>query len=364
MNERGCTCTIFKMFSFFLKRSIKELKHRLCYYIISLCSCFLAIYVALIANSIISQAPIIFLKIAEITQGEVDIVFNPNTYAKMDKINNDRKFTRYFNMSTIDNLTFPDIGLLSPQLIFERVYAEHESKSVGVTLMAIDSQREKNNKIGSKYDPPLLKQGECAIHRSHSRFLEVKIGDKFTLNVVIKNYMTLLHKIHDPKWDENITQTINITCTVGSIFKDLGGKLPIDDDEDYVCMELTDFLKHLSNEINDTEEFKEFVGNLDPYQIVTRMVVNHPNRDEIYIDNDFYRIQHNMAQYANEMVTKLGFYPIDSKMPILTALLPLNMGAIFLSIILNLIVIHWCWHLVLIIWEYLTLPVNAEQKSV
>ena len=103
-----------------------------------------------------------------------------------------------------------------------------------------------------------------------------------------------------------------------------------------------------------------FVGNLDPYQIVTQMVVNNPKRDEIYIDNDFYRIQHNMVQYANEIVTKLGFYPINSKMPILTALLPLNMGAIFLSIILNLIVILLSVISTFLIYSLLTISVETR----
>ena len=61
-------------YKFLLSYSIKDTCSRKFYYILCLLCCFLVSLIALISNTVLSQAPIIFLFIAEDNVGQIDIL--------------------------------------------------------------------------------------------------------------------------------------------------------------------------------------------------------------------------------------------------------------------------------------------------
>ena len=352
-----------KLLAFFLRRSVDEIQRRFCYFIISFGSCFLTIFIALIANTVISQTPLIFLSVSEVTQGEIDMIFrpsmnfNPKVY-ELDDLSL-QNLRRYFNMTRIDSLTPPEVGLLAPRLHFSGADAIKDDKKLSLTLLVLDSYREKLQRIGSKYDPPILKQGECAIHKSLAEHLGLEKGSKFELHIPLNSYLQMVHSFYTKDSLEYLKVELITTCTVGSIFSDLGGKLPSDEDENYLWMELKHFTRYLATAIED-KGFKEFLEAFNPYDLVQSMLSNHPNREAVYLNEDFRAIQENMAEYSGKIISSLGFYPLSTTMPILRILFPLNIGAIFLNIILDLIVILLAFISTFLIYSLLTISVESR----
>eukprot|EP00829_Urostomides_striatus_P005882 TRINITY_DN16473_c0_g1_i1.p1 TRINITY_DN16473_c0_g1~~TRINITY_DN16473_c0_g1_i1.p1 ORF type:complete len:292 (+),score=39.14 TRINITY_DN16473_c0_g1_i1:64-939(+) len=75
------------------------------------------------------------------------------------------------------------------------------------------------------------------------------------------------------------------------------------------------------------------------YSIANSILVNHPDRMTVYKNSDYQGVQKTMINFAGDIINLLGFFPVISDMPILTDLQTLSMGAMFLGIILNLVVI-------------------------
>lgn len=345
-NRSGFSC---KLFGYFLKRSFKETRHRLCYYLISLGSCFLAIYVALIANTIVDRAPLIFLKIGEIVYGEMDVVLTPAT-----------SFTYYrlFNLAKIDALIGPSLGILAPRFKFygaigdSKVYYEPE-------FILIDSERERKSNIGSKYDLPTLKEGECAIHSSISDKIEVHVGQTVSISVYTSGYTKLLYKLYDP--DGYGTDTVMTFCKVAYILDDFGGKVPYIKNDDTVIMEFGSFLKHLSKHAENLDAgFKRFLGTFNPYHAVGTLIANHPDRYEVYANSNYDKVLRDISSYSSDIVGKLGFFPVSTSLKIIELLGLLDMGLLFLSIILNLIVIILAVISTFLIYSLLTISVETR----
>ena len=65
---------------FFLKHSCRDLRRRKCHFCLAYCSVFVAVLSTLIVNTLISQGPIVFLKLAESDVGEYDAIIMPTPY--------------------------------------------------------------------------------------------------------------------------------------------------------------------------------------------------------------------------------------------------------------------------------------------
>jgi len=344
----GLSC---RLFGYFVKRSFGEIINKKCYYFISLASCFLAIYIALVANTIISQAPLIFLKIGEIENGEIDVFLEP---AQMS-------IDRYLNMSKVDILIKHEFGSLAPRLFFGCAINKIGYETINLNLTSIDTERERTQRIGTKYDLPVLKEGECAIHKSLSDYHHIKEGDRIELRIFIKEYLDILYEIYKPKGPPLNLRNIIASCEISHILNDLGGKVARDYEDTTVLMELKYFDKFLAKQLDMLpSDFREFLTNFNPHYVVSMILANHPNRGYVYSDSDGYRIQGTIAAYVDSIVTKLGYYPVKANMPILKNIILFNMGVMFLSIILNLIVIVLAAISTFLIYSLLTISVESR----
>eukprot|EP01022_Parablepharisma_sp_SALTPOND_P016897 TRINITY_DN258_c0_g1_i1.p1 TRINITY_DN258_c0_g1~~TRINITY_DN258_c0_g1_i1.p1 ORF type:complete len:1046 (-),score=35.87 TRINITY_DN258_c0_g1_i1:10813-13857(-) len=327
-------------FTFFIKHSSREICRRLCYFMISLLSCYLAISVALVANTVIGNAPLLFLRMTEINQGEIDLTILPG--------NDNTTFPRFLNCSRMDELV-GGAALLAPRMVFRDTIAyTDKSRPYNLTMLLLDSEREKTLEIGRKYQPPVLVPGDCAIHRNLANFLGVSIGDTFTVGLTIPEYINVLNALvlKGGKTFPVLAYDYfyKFQCKVGAIYSSLEGKVPSGEDDAYFYMEYNHFLKQFANSTNTVDspfssEFSAYLQNLDPYQIATEVNTNHPKRMTVYKNNDFDEVQTSMTSFASRVLDKVGFFPVETNMPLLTDLQGLSMAAVFLGIIMNLVVI-------------------------
>lgn len=63
---------------FFLKHSFRDIRRRKCHFFLALCSVFIVVLFSLVINTIVARGPIIFLKMAEANNGEIDGVITPS----------------------------------------------------------------------------------------------------------------------------------------------------------------------------------------------------------------------------------------------------------------------------------------------
>lgn len=61
---------------FFAKHSLRDIRRKKCHFCLAFCSVFIVVSFTLIVNTIIAKGPIIFLKVAEGDEGEIDGVIS------------------------------------------------------------------------------------------------------------------------------------------------------------------------------------------------------------------------------------------------------------------------------------------------
>ena len=65
----------------FAKHSYRDVKRRKLHFFLAFCSVFVAVLSTLVVNTLISQGPVVFLKLAEATVGEYDALMTPVPYS-------------------------------------------------------------------------------------------------------------------------------------------------------------------------------------------------------------------------------------------------------------------------------------------
>jgi len=332
--------SFFGTLCFFINHSCREICRRFCYFIISLLSCYLAISVALVANTVISNSPLLFLRMTEVSKGEIDFSMVP--------ANDNSSAARFLNVTKMDSLV-QNIGILAPRVKFPDSQAFiDKTKPYTLTLMLLDTNREKTIGIGRNYDGKKLEEGECAIHRNLAYYLNATINSIFSVTLIIPDYIDILNALYKKKYNdlENAAEdnVFTFQCKVAKIYGSLYGKVPDGDEDGFFYMEISEFLNSFANSTDSknkpfSAQYKDFLRTVNPYGIVSEVNTNHMDRMTIYKNSDFDKVQDYMTSYASNILDKLGFFALDTDMPILTDLQGLSMAAVFLGIIMNLVVI-------------------------
>ena len=78
INEKLENQKFFSSLKFFFKHSYRDIKRRKCHFCLALCSVFIVVIFSLVINTIVARGPIIFLKMSEANEGEIDGVISSN----------------------------------------------------------------------------------------------------------------------------------------------------------------------------------------------------------------------------------------------------------------------------------------------
>ena len=78
VNEKLENQKISTSLKFFMKHSYRDMKRRKCHFCLALCSVFIVVIFSLVINTIVARGPIIFLRLAEANQGEIDGIITSN----------------------------------------------------------------------------------------------------------------------------------------------------------------------------------------------------------------------------------------------------------------------------------------------
>jgi hypothetical protein len=85
---------------FFCKHSVRDMKRRKCHFCLALCSVFIVVVFSLVINTLVARGPIIFLKLAESSEGEIDGTIEPTF------VNNEQVYLNYSRVEEVFNTTY------------------------------------------------------------------------------------------------------------------------------------------------------------------------------------------------------------------------------------------------------------------
>ena len=398
---------------FYLKHSCREIKRRPCSYCISCLSVFLAVLVALVCNTIIDQAPLIFLTLAEMDSGQIDIRITPSTEGTRPKRAGDNQGnTRYLDYSEIlhsvppeftgtpriplsANLAreaFPPTKHITPSTLEDLYFGDVlTGDKLGADVLIMDSDREREQGIGHGWEVPPLGYGECGVHRDIAAKLGVAVGGQIAFEVGVDDWLNLwviqyssleYYELMDYDyggggggrgngtgllWNINFGEQ-RLACTVTHIVDSMKGKVPVSDEDSYIFLEFNTFAQLLGDYFHtylpmfDMQSFKEFIGKQPLDRIVPELIYSLPSpRKDTYKDNNYDKIQLSVSGYASRLLDQLGYYPVNIDLPVLDFLREQRFGSMFMGIILNLVVFLLCVISILLI--YSLLMISVETKS-
>jgi len=79
MRQQNMTSQKFQeSLKFMIKHAYRDTKRRKCHFCLAFCSVFIVVLFTLVINTIVAKGPIIFLKMAEASEGEIDGFVTPS----------------------------------------------------------------------------------------------------------------------------------------------------------------------------------------------------------------------------------------------------------------------------------------------
>ena len=134
--------------------------------------------------------------------------------------------------------------------------------------MLLDTERERQYKIGRSYNYEPLKQGECIINEKWSQSLGVQEGDIVYMRLQIPNIMNAFVNTYNRNKGLNIRQVsnrdfIDLPCKVRNLMSSSNGKFPEENAGNINIIEYSQFTSlisdYLPSYLDIDEDFKAFL---------------------------------------------------------------------------------------------------------
>ena len=386
---------------FYFQNSWIEMKRRYCYYFLSLLSVLIVVTATSTCQSIIDNAPLIFLKTAEGAAAERDILRHPSyTDGEADFYIKEN----FLNFSRIQEILAPDYNdwmtprrEISDQIVsapnaklncqnfseykiedyqnnpdllqkFNRANCKHFS----TILRVIDSDTEKRIGLGRDYPFGSMSQKECILHKKLAQDLGVGVGDiimvDFSMNTslitVAENYMKTTADSVDLKALQ--FARFKVPFIVKALLEESYGKYPDGSVETTILIEFSQHFKQSSLYCYNYDDpnrakFLSYLAQSNPSSFSPEIIINSPNRIKLYLDTNYDKIQQTITKQGSHIAERLGIYPFEMELPVLGELFPLRFSSMFLGVILNMIL--FILFLLSVILLYSLLLVSVETKT-
>lgn len=382
--------------------SIKETCSRKCYFCLCLFSCLLVTIIALVANTILSEGPIIFVIMAENSVGEIDFSLSTKE-VKIDPVQepldnmifySSLNYTHFINKEKLYNTGMNLENHSSYRLLkYGNTKACLDCKEHSTKLFVINTKKEESMKLGREYKEKefKLEKNQCVVHQSlynklskdgsrNNNSKEIKeIYFDLTLEEILKNSLLYLYaskssdnNINDDEINLNLSKISKITnynstfkCEIKHIISDNKGKTE-SFRKNTLFMEseffLSSFFEGLDDQIISAfpNYTKDFVSKYSLKEFSNNIVVNFPdNRLNAYLESDFNLILDKGVDYSNRFIIDImeNFY---LSMPVINELEPLYYGSVFFGLILNIIIVILFGLSIILIYSLLMITMETS----
>eukprot|EP01080_Neovahlkampfia_damariscottae_P004723 gene4723-8307_t len=235
-------------------------------------------------------------------------------------------------------------------------------------LFVIDSQLEAKMGMGIEWIDAFgykLPNGTVYIAQAVADSLKVEVGD--VIIIPITNTIGLMREagfITDKHAPNSAMRRINIPVVVGAIFSDVSiwGKFD-DSDSTAMVMEYNGFISHITKYLhpgfNQKQVYSFSKTNL--YASATHLYFNMPDRLEAYNSPYYQDTQNKVAKFGSRILYFLGYTQVNAEYRILKYLSNTQLINLFTGLIMNLVIAIVSILSVLLVYSLLL--VNVENRT-
>lgn len=400
--------------SYMFSYSFRQITNNKCYFCLCLFSCLIVSVIALVANTILAEGPIIFVLVGEGNTGERDFIIKPVP------IEIDPKSTNLDNMIFYSELNYTNFITNHPKIIenfnledfstyrFEtsvNVKACHDKnincKEIQSNFYVINSIKEEKMKLGRSYDVKKNKmnEGECIFHEVLAERLnlnyknlntslakesvlkkevEIDINLKGIIkNLLIDNYASHKYKVSEDEDYNNKMRNQNLEkinkialfnstfkCIVKNTIETPLGKVN-GNTKNLILYEADFFFNSVANGINNEIKllFPDFQDKIRLNKISQKsntIIINYPDdRLKNYLYSSFELLNKRGVEFIDKILTKPEENLSISK-PLIDEMEELFFGAVFFGLILNLVIIIMFSLSIILIYSLLLITMETS----
>ena len=397
--HRACW-QLFHAFHYAMK-SIQNAKLNFC---VGFLACLLVVCVVAVLDTSLAMAPVVFLRIAESDQGEIDFMMSAGTwtghrllnYQQMEAALNaqeetkhhaprivlgsvplylDRDCHRQANES-IDSLDWKYVDFTSSGkdrtcrksfFAADSCFKERcPSAAANVDLYIIDQAKEKAMICGRNYTLPPAAVGELFLVESMHSKLAVQPGDIIYLSInVWWHFYGMNNDVFGEEGLEYSTQYVVLPLSIADnhgAFSSGLGKFPLGRTS-IAVMDYSNFWPQLSANVNPkaTARTRQLFTAANLYHFARQVIVNLPSpRENSYLDSSYDDIQRTLTQWGTKVAFQVGFHAMEKTMPTLNALFVTNWFSLFLGLIINIIITMMTILSIMLIYSLLLISVESR----
>ena len=407
--------------NFYLKSSWREIQRRKTFYLLALLSCALVVTTTAVAQSVINNAPLIFLKQAERTSGQIDVGIYSHNYGRSQLSKNHeplpQTITNLFSISSPNRgvrevlLNGTKIEQINQQKLhahtsyrysrrvdllgardknapcekanefinsFEKVYENSVMDKCtykSVDILILNTTRENEIGLGSRIDQP-IPEGSAIIDQGIAKMLNATVGDYIWVQFYPDSHIEYIAEINQEYFraqthfepQDVVGLYIRMPVKVHEIWENFADKVP-GGGQNIVLMEQSTFfpyaMKYFSTRwtplLKDTWEFfRTKLSQLKIAEFSNSVMFNHPQRMKVYTDPNYDNLQYTVEKFAEKVSLSLGVLPFDMRLELLSKLEPLKFAVLFLGILLNVVIIVLFGQSVMVIYNLLLVKVETK----
>lgn len=373
-----------RMIRLFLALAWSDVKARTCSYCLGFFSVFVVVMLCVLMISLLTNMPILFLRLSEASRGEYDLRIGPGgVMSSATSIN-------YTMIQELFPASDPAYGLHAPRIVdgfsaqkvstcpgktastlwYSRanVLCRGESTCMAecsqvdwtpVSLVAIDTAAERRMGFGMDYNQPAPGPGELILsHRAALLMGGVDVGDQ--LAVYGDGRSRLWEAFSD--FSLNGNSDVIMVFTVIAIIDSDDRKFP--DLRSFVVVSYDTYLQDLAKGLSPatTPADVASVAGKNPRDCASfaYFIMEPMTRLKAYRSTSYNTIRRNVVGWASGVLSPLGFMQIGRLAPQLPGLWSTRMMSVFLGLIISVILLALAFLSIVLIYTLLTVGIETK----
>eukprot|EP01107_Rhizomastix_libera_P002342 TRINITY_DN1404_c0_g1_i2.p1 TRINITY_DN1404_c0_g1~~TRINITY_DN1404_c0_g1_i2.p1 ORF type:complete len:1049 (-),score=196.85 TRINITY_DN1404_c0_g1_i2:241-3345(-) len=371
-----------------LNQTLKQIAMHKANYFLGFMSVFIVVITISVTLSIVQNAPVIFLQLAEQSNGQIDLNFTLSSsnehsinYTTISSILQENKFSYHAPRMTLESsATYSakeceaNVSISDPIWKYHGLNNNITSCGIGCfssicgnptpdtnTVLAIDTEKEDRMQLGRKWRRHPLQKGFCYITSKAAGRLGVGAGD----TIVVAAYLPLNPTLSELLESKNATlggKYIFLPFIIQEVVSGLEGKSG--DSSDYtIVVEYSKLLPHIIEHLDPwAVDGKAKLQPLSLYEFAQSVALNlPPSRTQMYVQSDVDKMQKDVTSFLAEAIYRIGFQSISTTLPVITNMQPYKFVLMFIGLIVNITIIVLTTLSILLI--YSLLMVNVETRT-
>eukprot|EP01064_Diplonema_japonicum_P037734 TRINITY_DN893_c0_g1_i1.p1 TRINITY_DN893_c0_g1~~TRINITY_DN893_c0_g1_i1.p1 ORF type:complete len:1078 (+),score=231.55 TRINITY_DN893_c0_g1_i1:88-3321(+) len=380
----------------------REMRKRKVSYCLGTCSCFLVVFTVALLITTLANMPIVFLRLAEVENGERDLFVTPGS-----EMTNSRTLDYRIFSNSLAQLG-DEYSYHSPrfELFTRAIYAAAPAQCTNITtetqplnwaytppvnsnlncsnflsecvaqycngiedteLHVIDTAREDRMGFGRDWGYGTLPPGNALVESGLARLLGLNKGDTILLVMNLAPQLVGLYNelgMSNDEWPYAEYKTAIVPVTIFDLISDVKGKLANNADR-FIFMEQQGFLQHVSSYLHPDfpDDKRTAFAQADLTRFSSKISINMApdTRRATYLESNYDTIQDSVVAWSADVLFQIGFNQVTAEAGVLEFMRTVRFFTLFLGLIISLVIVVLIALAIVLI--YSLLMINVETRT-